>query len=133
MTTRIEKLNELEQKLRRAIGPEIRKLKEEMSTLSKEMGFGNAILGLAEAHSGEVPVQTLKVHGDGEHCAIWIFKNYQIVVHIIDSPALMGEGSRIVKWWKRRLAPSQLHALVTSTESFLKKRADKRRQLHQAA
>ena len=133
MTTRIDKLNELEQKLRRALGPEIRKLKEEISALSKEMGFGNAILGLAEAHSGETPVQTLKVLGDGEHCLIWVFRNYQMVVHIVDSPALMGDGSRIVKWWKRRLAPSQLRTLITSTELFLKKRADKRRQLHQAA
>ena len=63
MTTRIDKLNELEQKLRRALGPEIRKLKEEISALSKEMGFGNAILGLAEAHSGETPFRPSRSSG----------------------------------------------------------------------
>lgn len=133
MTTRIDKLHELETKLRRAIGPEMRKLQDEITALSREIGFGNCIRELSEAHSGETPVQTLKVSGDGEHCLIWVFKNYQIVVHIIDSPALLGDGSRIAKWWKRRVAPQQLHTLVKGTELFLKRRADKRRQLHQAA
>lgn len=131
--TRIEKLNELERKLRCAVGPELRRLEKEIHQLSREIGFGNRIRELAEATNGMVPVQTLKAQGDGEHVNIWVYSNFQVLVHIVDSPALFGERSRIEKWWKRRCAPQQLHDLIVQTEHMLQKRAAKRRQHLQSA
>lgn len=128
MATKIEQLNELERKLRCSVGPEMYRLEKQIHQLSREIGFGNRIRELAEATRGHAIQETLKVLGDGEHVAIWVYKNFQILVHVIDSPVLMGEGSRIEKWWKRKVAPGGLHDLVVKTEQMLQRRATRRRQ-----
>lgn len=132
-----QQLKELEEKLRRAIGRECEPIREQICQVARELGFGVNIMSMAEAVGGRKPVQEhpVVVRGDGEHVLITLYKGFQILMHVVDDPVLLGNdtGSKIRKWWKRRLPANRVHDLVVETENWLKRRAAKRRQLHKAA
>lgn len=132
-----QQLKALEEKLRRAIGPECDPIREQIRQVARELGFGVNIMSMSEAVDGHKPIQEhpIVVKGDGEHVLITLYQGFQILMHVVDDPVLLGNdtGSKIRKWWKRRLPAHQTHKLVVETESWLKRRAAKRRQLRDVA
>lgn len=97
----------------------------EQVTLRK-LGFGDVLRSIAEFVGGRSVIETHRVPGSGEHALVFVYSNVQVIVHVLDSPELIGDGPRFAGWWHRKRSRQRLQQTLNEVHQWLDRREAKR-------
>jgi hypothetical protein len=67
------------------------------------------------------------IQGSGEHALVLFYEGVQVIIHILDDPALYGAGSRFRGWFYRKQPLHRAHLVVSQVTRWLENRAAKRK------
>ncbi|MHB8409573.1 MAG: hypothetical protein ACYDHY_16025 [Acidiferrobacterales bacterium] len=115
--------------LAHAVGPEVAMLENELYQIRKSNGIGATLWAVSNAAGPTRPTGTYRLPGSGEHYLVWVYPDCQVVLHVLDDPALYRKGSRLQQWWRRRLKSQSVPCYVEMLRAQLQRRAVQRQKM----